>query len=77
MNPPRILTLLTCLLIVKVTISVILGYRDYFPANFASDFLRGRQSHFWGSYQWAFYAHIVAGPVSLILGLMLISEQFR
>jgi len=72
-----VLTFLAGLLILKVTVSVMLGYRDYFPPNFQSDFLRGRQSYFFGTYQWAFYTHIASGPVSLILGLFLISEQFR
>ena len=73
----RVLRLLACLLILKVTLSVVLGYRDYLPPDFASDFLRGRQPYFFGSYQWAFYLHIAAGPVSLVLGLILIGEQFR
>ena len=45
--------------------------------NFASDFLRGREGHFFGVYQWAFYTHILSGPVSLILGLILIGERSR
>ena len=73
----RVLTLLTGLLILKVTASVLLGYRDYFPPNFNSDFLRGREHYFAGSYQWAFYAHIASGPGTLILGLLLVSERFR
>jgi uncharacterized membrane protein YozB (DUF420 family) len=76
-NLQRILLLLAVVLILKVTFSVVLGYRNYFPPNFDSDFLSGRQSYFAGAYQWAFYAHIVSGPVSLILGLILISESFR
>jgi hypothetical protein len=73
----QILTLAAGVLILKVSLSVVLGYRDYFPANFSSDFLRGRQSYFSGAYQWAFYTHILSGPVSLVLGLMLVSERFR
>jgi len=73
----RILTLLAVLLILKVTISVVLNYHNYVPPNFASDFLRGRESYFPGVYQWAFYTHILSGPVSLILGLILIGERFR
>jgi hypothetical protein len=74
---PRLLVLLAGLLIFKVTISVILGYRDYFPPNFDSDFLLGRESYFFGSYQWAFYTHIVSSPIALLLGVILISERFR
>lgn len=73
----RILAVLIIVLILKVTVSVVAGYRDYFPPNFKSDFLLGRQTYFFGAYQWAFYSHIVAGPVSLILGLVLVSEEFR
>ncbi len=73
----RVLTLLTGLLILKVTVAVMLGYVDYFPPNFDSDFLRGRERYFFGAYQWAFYTHIASGPVSLFLGVTLISERFR
>jgi small-conductance mechanosensitive channel len=54
-----------------------MGYRDYFPPDFAADFLRGREAYFFGAYQWAFYAHVVSGPVTLLLGLILVSEHFR
>ena len=74
---PRVLTLVTGLLVIKVTIAVVLKYSDYLPPNFNSDFLRGREEYFTGSYQWAFYPHIASGPVSLILGLILISDRFR
>jgi hypothetical protein len=75
--PERILTLLAGVLILKVTTSVVSNYHNYFPPNFASDFLRGREGYFLGVYQWTFYTHILSGPVSLILGLILISERFR
>ena len=75
--PERILTLLAGVLILKVTASVVSNYHNYFPPNFASDFLRGRERHFLGVYQWAFYTHILSGPVSLILGLILIGERSR
>jgi hypothetical protein len=73
----RVLTLLATVLILKVIVSVVLAYRDYFPPNFESDFLHGRQDYFYSAYQWAFYAHIITGPVSLLLGLILINERFR
>jgi hypothetical protein len=65
------------LLIGKVTLSVVIGYRDYLPPNFEADFLLGREAYFWGPYAWAFYTHLAAGPVSLLLGTLLISERFR
>jgi hypothetical protein len=73
----RGLMLLTGLLILKVTGSVVLQYRDYFPPNFQSDFLRGREAYFQRSYQWAFYVHLAGGPLALVLGLVLVSERFR
>src|SRR5690242_1869517 len=72
--PERLLTLLACVLVLKVAMVVVSGYGSYFPPNFASDFLRGRERYFFGVYQWAFYTHILSGPVSLILGLILIAE---
>ncbi len=72
-----LLALLAGILILKVTASVISGYHNYFPPDFASDFLRGRQGHFWGAYRWAFYTHILSGPVSLILGLILVGDMSR
>ena len=39
---PRILKLLVCVLICRVTAGVFLSYRDYMPPNFESDFLQGR-----------------------------------
>jgi hypothetical protein len=73
----RTVALLTGLLIVKVDVAVLLGYVDYFPPNFQSDFLYGREPYFFGGYQWAFYAHLVCGPLSLVWGLLLINRQFR
>ena len=68
---------LTCVLILKVTLNVILVYRDYLPPNFKSDFLQGRQAYFSGGYQWAFYSHVRSAPCSLVMGMVLLSEQFR
>jgi hypothetical protein len=73
----RGLTLLAAVLVLKVNLAVVWGYRNYFPPDFNSDFLRGREDYFAGAYQWAFYAHIAAGPISLFLGTLLISEAFR
>lgn len=74
---PRMFVLLAALLIWKVTLGVVIEYRNYVPPNFESDFLRGRERYFWGAYQWAFYTHLLSGPPSLILGTMLVSDRFR
>jgi hypothetical protein len=71
------LRVLTAVVILKVTAAVVAGYRNYLPPNFQSDFLRGREAHFVGPYQWAFNAHIAAGPCALVLGLILLSNRFR
>jgi hypothetical protein len=73
----RVLVILAAVLIGKTTVSVLIEYRDYLPPDFDSDFLRGRESYFWGAYGWSFYTHLISGPVSLILGTILISERFR
>jgi hypothetical protein len=75
--PERVLTLLAGVLILKVTISIVSNYQIYFPPNFTTDFLHGREGHFLGGYPWAFYIHIMSGPLSLILGLILVSERVR
>jgi Predicted membrane protein (DUF2306) len=73
----RVLSFVAVLLILKVTASVILNFRNYFPPDFATDFLRGREHYFFGAYRWAFYTHIGSGPLSLILGLVLVNEPVR
>lgn len=72
-----VMRLLAALLILKIVVVTWISYRDYMPPNFRSDFLTGREGHFFGLYQWAFYPHIVAGPISLLLGMLLVSDRFR
>jgi hypothetical protein len=74
---PGVAKLAASLLILKVVATTIVNYRDYFPANFTAEFLLGREAYFFGSYQWAFYLHILTGPLALLVGLILISERFR
>lgn len=74
---PDAFSILGALLVWKVVFSVAIGYRDYFPPDFESDFLRGRAPYFWGMYGVAFYMHLFAGPVSLILGTVLVSDRIR
>ena len=73
----RVLTLVAGLLVLKVVVAVLLQYGNYFPPNFGSDFLRGREAYFFGGYRWAFYVHLVTGPIALVLGLLLVSDRFR
>lgn len=71
------LRLLACVLILKVTAVVVIGYRNYLPPNFHADFLQGRQAYFWNGYHWAFYLHIASGPCALVLGTALLSDRLR
>jgi len=73
----RILSVLVGLLILRVNVGIVLNYRNYLPPDFRSDFLKGREQEFFGSYQWAFWLHLLSGPISLLLGLLLISTSFR
>jgi len=73
----RALSVVTLVLIVRVAIGVLFEYHHYFPPNFQSDFLRGREPYFWGGYHWPFFVHLISGPASLILGTLLVSERLR
>lgn len=74
---PSVLRIVVAILILKVTLSVVIGYRDYLPPNFDADFLLGREAYFWGAYSGAFYVHLLAGPASLLVGTVLLSDCFR
>lgn len=67
---------MTGFLILKVTASVVTNYVQYLPPDFRSDFLTDRESYFWGAYAWAFYTHIISGPLTLLVGLLLINPMF-
>ena len=69
--------LLVSVLILKIIVVTVVSYRDYMPPNFAAVFLEGREGYFFRDYQWAFYPHIISGPCSLLLGLLLVSNRFR
>ncbi len=58
-------------LFLKVFFEILYEYRWYFPANFDSSFLLGRRETFAGAYRAAFYAHIVTGPLAIVLGSFL------
>jgi hypothetical protein len=68
---------LAVLLILRVLATILANYPDYFPPNFDSLFLQGREATFTGSYPPAFYIHIFTGPVVLFNGLIILSEYVR
>ena len=41
----------------KILASILAQYAHYFPPDFSTEFLLGRQSYFFGSYALAFYTH--------------------
>ena len=60
------------LLFLKVLLAILYEYRWYFPADFdSSAFLSGRRYTFVGIYRVAFYAHIISGPLAILLGCAL------
>ncbi|MCA9137149.1 MAG: DUF2306 domain-containing protein [Planctomycetales bacterium] len=60
---------------VKVFLSILYQYQWYFPPDFdASPFLAGRRFTFAGLYRGAFYLHLAAGPIALILGTFLMAS---
>ncbi|MCE9534134.1 MAG: DUF2306 domain-containing protein [Planctomycetes bacterium] len=74
---PTILLWLTIALILRVLATILANYPDYFPPNFDSLFLQGRESTFAGTYRAAFYVHIFSGPFVLANGLILLSDYVR
>jgi len=68
---------LAVVLIVRVLATILANYPDYFPPNFDSLFLQGRERTFNGAYRPAFYVHILTGPIVLFNGLILMSEYVR
>jgi uncharacterized membrane protein len=72
-----ILRWLAVVLILRVLAAIVSNYADYFPPNFDSLFLQGRETTFVGIYGPAFYVHIFSGPVVLFNGLILLSEYIR
>lgn len=72
-----IVSLLLCMLFARVLAGIVFQYRSYFPADFDSAFLTGRQSYFFGVYGVAFYVHIVSGPVAIVLGSALMWSGLR
>jgi uncharacterized membrane protein len=72
-----VLRWLAVVLILRVLGTILANYADYFPPNFESLFLQGREATFRGAYRVAFYVHIFSGPVVLVNGLVLLSESVR
>jgi hypothetical protein len=72
-----VLRWLAVALILRVLAAILANYPDYFPPNFDSLFLQGREATFTGAYRLAFYVHIFSGPVVLFNGLILLSEHVR
>lgn len=63
--------------ILRVLLTIVANYPDYFPPNFNSIFLSGREHTFHGSYKFAFYLHIIVSPFILFNGLILLSDSVR
>ncbi len=66
---------LAVLLILRVLATILANYPDYFPPNFDSLFLDGREATFTGLYPAAFYVHIFSAPLVLFTGLILLCES--
>jgi uncharacterized membrane protein len=75
--PARLLRRLGAALILVVTARIVATYGAYFPPNFRSEFLLGREPHFHSADRAAFYAHIVSGPLALVVGLALVADGIR
>lgn len=69
---PRWVMWVVQLIVLKFTWQIVLGYGSYFPPDFQSSFLWGREPYFHGPYHYAFYTHIVSGPLASMCGLLLL-----
>ncbi|WP_410000382.1 DUF2306 domain-containing protein [Gemmata sp. SH-PL17] len=67
-----VLRWLAAVLVLRVLVTILSNYPDYFPPDFDSLFLQGRESTFVGSYRPAFYVHILSSPIVLLNGLFLV-----
>jgi hypothetical protein len=72
-----VLRWLAVVLILRVLAAILTNYPDYFPPNFNSLFLQGREKTFCGVYVPAFYVHLFSAPFVLVNGLILLSEYVR
>ena len=72
-----VLRWLLVVLILRVLVTILSNYPDYFPPDFDSLFLQGREATFTGVYRPAFYVHIFSGPFVLLNGLILLSNYVR
>ena len=73
----RLIAGITALLILKVVVVSLWNLLDYVPPNFRAVFLLGREEYFWRGYFVWFYVHVFASPLTLVLGMMLVSDRFR
>ena len=72
-----VLRWLAVVLMLRVLVTILANYPDYFPPDFGSLFLQGREATFAGAYRAAFYVHILSAPLVLLNGLLLLSERVR
>jgi len=78
LTPPLpLLKRLSEALVCVVLVGIFRNYPRYLPPDFTADFLVGRRGSFHGAYACAFYAHLISGPLVLILGLLLVDTSFR
>ena len=75
----RLLTILGAAIVLRVVAGIVANYPGYLPTpDFHTDFLAGREETFdKGGYRTAFVAHILAGPPTLLLGLLLAVPALR
>ena len=69
----RTMWCLLLLLFCRVMFLIVAEYRNYFPPNFNSDFLIGREDRFYGVYSVAFYIHILTSPIALLASAFLMA----
>ncbi|MFO1064867.1 MAG: DUF2306 domain-containing protein [Pirellulales bacterium] len=74
---PTVLKVMVGFWIMIIGIYMTLPYARYFPPDFSSGFLFGREGYFYPLYACGFYAHIVSAPIVLWFGLIQSSRWMR
>lgn len=69
---PAFLVVALLVLALRIVVAIVAEYRSYFPPDFDSAFLIGREGYFFGRYRVAFYVHILVGPPVVLLALVLV-----
>lgn len=56
--------------VILIGILIVIKSLDYYTPDFTSGFLIGKENLFNSPYKYAFYTHIIASPIALLIGII-------